>query len=712
MLLLHKVRLINWHFFHDALIELGEMTLLAGDNGSGKSTIIDAIQYALVADIRKLQFNAAAAQHRTNRTLESYCRCKIGATDLDYYRQAALTHVVLEFRRDGSPFLAGVMVKANAQGEIKETLWLMEQGQLGDIRFSEKELMLKPAHFKEQIKNAGGSICSTKREYLSQLTLLLKVHRRNLEFNPYLEALIRSVSFSPFTSVDRFVCNYILEERQVDISAMKENLLNYKEAEREALAIGEKIEALAKMEKCQQGINQWALQIKLQEYLKRRINLEINRLKQAENKREQAGLEREKNNLLETLNYNEERRQRTEALLDDLKLALAGNDAHLLYKKLSDQKNTLNFNLEKEQSRCDKYKLLKAQCEVLLGRELAASLESEQTELETEKEHNLKHRLEMERRRDETRRLFADLKTEEKDLEKGILRYPESTLSLQQALSVRKIEAWIFADRLEIKDARWQNAVEGWLNTQRFNILVAEKDFQAALEIYNGLSVKIAGVGLPNLARMHQSEIRPGSLAEVVEADSPLARRYVAYLLGGVMMATIGNLKEYEQSITRECMRYSGHTASRVREEVYSRWYIGKNAKEKRLAQIRQEMWELEAELGNLEIKIKTETEKGEMLRRVYDTLFRLKELAAAFDQAERLCTELATLDAELSAIDTTEFEELQNRIGNIQNQLAELRKETSLLDQKVGEAKNALLNLQTGAVQLSSAYEHHDGEL
>ena len=59
MVLLRRVKLINWHFFNNTVVDLGMSTLLAGDNGTGKSTIIDAVQYALVADIRKIQFNAA-----------------------------------------------------------------------------------------------------------------------------------------------------------------------------------------------------------------------------------------------------------------------------------------------------------------------------------------------------------------------------------------------------------------------------------------------------------------------------------------------------------------------------------------------------------------------------------------------------------------------------------------------------------------------------
>ncbi|MFW5690137.1 MAG: ATP-binding protein, partial [Spirochaetota bacterium] len=60
MLELRRLRLVNWHFFSDATITFGPTTLLAGDNGTGKSTIIDAIQYALVAQVSRIRFNSAA----------------------------------------------------------------------------------------------------------------------------------------------------------------------------------------------------------------------------------------------------------------------------------------------------------------------------------------------------------------------------------------------------------------------------------------------------------------------------------------------------------------------------------------------------------------------------------------------------------------------------------------------------------------------------
>ena len=72
----------------------------------------------------------------------------------------------------------------------------------------------------------------------------------------------------------------------------------------------------------------------------------------------------------------------------------------------------------------------------------------------------------------------------------------------------------------------------------------------------------VHGVGVPNLEKMRNSEINPGSLAEIVTTSSPAARRYAAYLLGDVIMSTLDTLRDHKRSITRECMKYSGYTAN------------------------------------------------------------------------------------------------------------------------------------------------------
>ena len=92
---LTKVKLINWHTFSNTEFEIYKNALITGENGTGKSTILDAIQYVLT--VGKCKFNKAASDIG-NRTLESYIRCKTGIEGHEYVRNGDVTtYIVLEF---------------------------------------------------------------------------------------------------------------------------------------------------------------------------------------------------------------------------------------------------------------------------------------------------------------------------------------------------------------------------------------------------------------------------------------------------------------------------------------------------------------------------------------------------------------------------------------------------------------------------------------
>lgn len=113
---------------------------------------------------------------------------------------------------------------------------------------------------------------------------------------------------------------------------------------------------------------------------------------------------------------------------------------------------------------------------------------------------------------------------------------------------------------LEIQDEEWQNAVEGYLNTQRFYVLVEPENFDIALGIYDRLrkEKKVYGVGLINTRDLGNYDTAPaGTLASVVTSQNQYARQYSNMILGKVQMCErYEDLKKYPISITKGCMRY------------------------------------------------------------------------------------------------------------------------------------------------------------
>ena len=71
---LHRLEIYNWGTFHQRIWNLvpgGDNTLLTGDIGSGKSTLVDAITTLLVPP-QKIAYNKAAGAETRERTLRSY----------------------------------------------------------------------------------------------------------------------------------------------------------------------------------------------------------------------------------------------------------------------------------------------------------------------------------------------------------------------------------------------------------------------------------------------------------------------------------------------------------------------------------------------------------------------------------------------------------------------------------------------------------------
>ena len=78
---LMRVKLINWHRFTNTTIEFEKSTLISGENGAGKSTFLDAIQFVIICSTN--YFNKAAPMKTASESLPVIFAAKQdGKTDL------------------------------------------------------------------------------------------------------------------------------------------------------------------------------------------------------------------------------------------------------------------------------------------------------------------------------------------------------------------------------------------------------------------------------------------------------------------------------------------------------------------------------------------------------------------------------------------------------------------------------------------------------
>ena len=710
MITLERIRLVNWHNFDDTVIEIGNRCLLAGDNGSGKSTIIDAIQYIMAANLKMARFNSAADERRSGgRDLMGYVRCKLGAESSEYRRGDTISHVMMEWSGQAS-FACGVCIEAYKDNRYTEHFWLgnITAGNAAagntltsikeiEVR-NEKQEPLQFRQFKNILEEKKLYYYPTKQQYIRDLTNKLGVFKPRSEVNPYLDSLTRSIGFKPLNSIDKFVCDFILEDSPVSIQDMKQNLENYKEADRQAKGAVAKIAVLKKICAKAAEWQRWSGLIIKQEFLKLKIELENEKQKKDNASRQLVETQNKLDFTNREISILDQKRLDAEQERRALDVSLASNDAHRLYQEIQARIERLEHDLAKETEKAEKYRAVKSQCEALLNRSLSENFDDESAVLDDEAKKHRDARYEAERKKNEAAELLRDIRSELADLERGILRYPDAPRELKAALEKSGIEAFFLAEAAEITDAAWVDAVEGWLNTRRFAILVDPARFQKALEVYDRLPRSIAGAFIPNIEKMRGATAKTGSLAETVKADG-YAGIYINFTLGKVMRAELANLKTYDSAVTKECMTYTNHTASRIKEEVYRRHYLGRSALEERRNFLNSEAERVEAELASAERKEREAAGCEDICNRVIRHLPELKFLFPSVSGCDLLEHNLATAKEELAKVDTQSFRELEDKRKDIEAQLSVMKEDNDRLREKRGGL----------VTKLSTLREEHD---
>lgn len=225
MIKLKAVRLINWYGFNNVTMPIGDFTLIAGQNGNGKSVLLDAIKYALYGDT---VFNKST-ENTGSRTLPSYTRGFKDATSGTCIRPAdqwptIITHVVLEMFEEEMErsFVLGTVIETNLANNTKTNRYIIEDVNLCDLEhtyienndlmsYNGKELQKK--YSLKLLDATDGTVKFTQRTGLRLSESQLKPFRRKL----------RSImSYDPNSKIDQFIRESVLEAKNVDFSKLIE----------------------------------------------------------------------------------------------------------------------------------------------------------------------------------------------------------------------------------------------------------------------------------------------------------------------------------------------------------------------------------------------------------------------------------------------------------------------------------------------------------
>lgn len=608
---LTRLKLINWHRFSDVTIDFGDSTLISGENGAGKSTLLDAIQFVVTCSTN--HFNKAAHENG-KRKLTGYIRCKTGRENHPYERTGEISaHVALEFYEESKEkyFVIGAVIDSATEGQETVVRYLMDNVMLEDEMF--------------KIGNRPRTITEFRSFNNKNIKLFAKTNAEGKKMmkqrfgrieDKFFQLIPKALAFKPIDDIKDFVYSYVLDEKEVNIDHLRENVRSYQELEKTLEGVKNRIEKLSEIECHHKAVVDCIQSDQMYEYFMAQSDLDLTKeqigVLQDEIRRESYRLE-QLNAKCSSMKKELENKEEVRTLL------LAELNANSDFQTLEKQKKYLKELQEKEEIQYqEKKRLLESGKKA--GQKVKRLLEIPDVDECMKQYDELLHRLKdtedvvsaqelidraiaykkhmstkLQRKNLEIQsrlnEIAADLQETEQrisNLKQHRFSYPSAVQLLmsrveQELLKIgRTAKPRILCEMLEITDETWRNAVEGYLNTQRFYVLVEPEHFDIALGIYEKLrrEKKAYGVGLINSGKLEEYDIAPaGSLATVVESKSIYAKRYVNMVLGKVHMCKrVDELKQYPVSITPNCMRYQNHVASAIRPEIYTTPFIGKNA--------------------------------------------------------------------------------------------------------------------------------------
>ena len=748
---LTRLKLINWHRFTNCTIDFGGSTLISGENGAGKSTLLDAIQF--VVNCSANSFNKAAHENG-KRKLTGYIRCKTGRENKPYERTGELSaHVALEFYEESKQryFIIGAVVDSASEGQETTVRYLIDNKQIADDMFLNGRHIRSISEFRAANKGIK-QWCKTQAE--ARKMVLARLGRIEDKF---FRLIPKALAFKPIDDIKDFVYSYVLDEKEVNIDVLRENVRTYQDLERTLESVKKRMSKLEQIEKHHDEVLDCEKKDHMYEYFLQQAQLDITK-ETVQNTESQIRTEeyrlKEIQNLLAQLEREWTKKQEMET---SLRVELKQNKEFLA---LEEQKKELERLQGEEKSSLEEKrelmrsvrkasdavgKLLEVSDVDACIREYGDSLKkvenlSDIAEMKQLTEQVIRYKttmygklqrkmaeiqVEVNSRRQEREEL--DRKIDR--LEKKKLTYPEGVERVMAAVKEefarigRKPEPYVLCELLEIKDEQWRNAVEGYLNTQRFYILVEPESFDIALGIYDRLrrEKKAYGVGLINTQQMEKYEEAPeGTLASVVTSKNRYARRYINMVLGKVQMCErYEDLKKYPTSITRECMRYQNRVASAIKPEIFSVPFIGSHAFKVQLLQTKKKRDLLSETIAELEKRLSAmesvfgplNTEVDVDIKYRLDVISRLRVLHGEIKTCEdniRTLKKNATLIQKQIQLEALEklVRELQQdinrnnqKIGTIEQRIQEKksRKEVLLLEQMEVQQQVAELEAAEG---------------
>ncbi len=751
MIRMTRLHLINWHNFQDDIIDFKNITYLLGVNAVGKTTIMDAIRYCLTTN---KDFNTAGNK-KSGRTLLGSVHQKQRAED-SYLRPGhTVSYIGIEFLDEniGKTFVITVRVESETPKQdlrgVNQDWYITKPGySLEDIPFFTKvENGKKPTSRDAfQLENKGMDRASNQADARRRICRVLGIGEADSpvgkKFN---EVFHMGTSLEDIRDIREFIYTYILPEPEVNIEFLQKDMRELERLQEVLQEAQDREILLAQINEKIVDAKERLAKVKVNEILMSYANYQGNLEKQQEQKQFLTEWVASVDVLKAKLENLSEKEKNASELLYDAKKAADENTENkemislekenesnkeeydrltneaAIFAELAMKLSALKKKLNRTGFACewDDALLLKDSLADIKVSEIqkASKTLSGLKEAIKEKEADFISEIKIAKKKGE------ELEHKIKILASGVMCYPEEAVFVRDKINARLEEqskerdAKLLCELLYMTDDSWQDAVESYLNTQRFNIIVAPENYLTAKQVFISLGDKVKGIGLIDTRKIGDTEYTEQTLSylgDKVESENIYAKRYARFVMKDVVCCDDSEkLEQYTKSVTRDRLRFQNYCLQRMRKREH---FIGVDAIAKQLENAKNELLIVQQNLDELEIQKKEfDDVSGEYmeftvgnhfvrLEKFCDSNQKAKALGIRMDEIRNKIAEFKKNPILLAMYDRVD--ECQKQVDAIRNEITDLTARKQNFEKSMKEANEKIADLEKAMQELKDGYE------
>lgn len=264
----------------------------------------------------------------------------------------------------------------------------------------------------------------------------------------------------------------------------------------------------------------------------------------------------------------------------------------------------------------------------------------------------------------------------------------------------------VLCDHIEVTDAKWQSAIEGYLGGARFSILVEPKYEAEAIRVVRNMS------GRDNRARVIQGSkagedasrmrLDQASVIHVLKFSHAVAKQYITASYGSLLrVESADELRRTRRGVTAEGMGSGSYSMWRC-DLPDSQLVFGHGARERALVAKQNELHDLQ----DLALQARNNWHE---VRDLLGAVDRLQPLDYANTISRMLSDhrELQRIDQQLQSIDLGEHQKLEQRLDDLREQELALGAKQDQLREHKGQLQEKMENLARECKRLDEQQAH-----